>query len=223
MKLNPTTLSCILALSSVSLCEAAVNYLDLSGLDSSTRTTPVNGRLYFNPFSTDVQTTLGLDSAGYTLSFGNMANFDEGVMRSSQAWFGGNGQWTGPNSVSPYTVGAGTEIGAGTSFTEYGEDAYSGVSEDSMGSKTTQAGLAYGGSGYFGFKINEGGSTYYGWVNVTLNADSTMTYNRIALNETAGESVFAGAVPEPTGLSLAGIGLAAVVFRRCRRASAKVG
>ncbi len=205
----------------MSLCDAAVNYLDLTGLDSSTRTTPVNGRLYFNPFSTEVQTTVGLDSFGYTLSFGNMTNSDEdGERRTSQAWFGDSGQWTGPNSVSPYTVGEGTEIGAGTSFTEYGEDAYSGVSEDSMGSKTTQAGLAYGSSGYFGFKIIESGNTYYGWVNVTLNLDSTITYNRIALNETAGGSLFAGAVPEPTGLSLAGIGLAAVVFRRSRRSSA---
>lgn len=224
MKLNSITLSCILSLSSASLSHAAINYLDLTSVPVSNRTTPINGLLYFNPFASDFEDALSNDSSSSKLGFGSSSYFDDmtGSYDSAMIYYGAEYQWTGISAVDPHTVAQGTTIGSSTSFTAYGEEVNSGIAQTFMGSQTTWSGLDYGASGYFGFKITQSSETYYGWVNVTLNENSTVTYNEIAVNQTAGESILAGsAVPEPASCSLAAMGLALAALRRSRRPSTR--
>lgn len=89
--------------------------------------------------------------------------------------------------------------------------------------------FASGVDGFFGFRFTDAGGTneFYGWAELNLNTASpgTVTINRWAYNNVAGDSIKVGQttdnnpVPEPGTLSLALLGLGAGGVRawRCRK------
>ena len=93
-------------------------------------------------------------------------------------------------------------------------------------------GFSNGVPGYFGFKFTDAGGSnlYYGWAEMTIDGSiSAYTINKWAYNSTAGGSILVGqtadvsAVPEPSALSLALIGLGAggvLAWRRRKQAQA---
>jgi len=97
---------------------------------------------------------------------------------------------------------------------------------------STAKGFSNGVPGYIGFKFTDAGGTnlYYGWAEITIDAANTAyTINEWAYNSTAGGSISVGqtadvtAVPEPSALSLALIGLGAggvLAWRRRKQAQA---
>ena len=95
----------------------------------------------------------------------------------------------------------------------------------------TANGFSSGVPGYIGFKFTDAGGSnlYYGWAEITIDAPNTAyTINEWAYNSTAGGSISVGdtgvsAVPEPSALSLALIGLGAggvLAWRRRKQAQA---
>ena len=96
----------------------------------------------------------------------------------------------------------------------------------------TAKGFSNGVPGYIGFKFTDAGGSnlYYGWAEITIDASNTAyTINEWAYNSTAGGSILVGqtadvsAVPEPSALSLALIGLGAggvLAWRRRKQAQA---
>jgi hypothetical protein len=183
--------------------------------------------VYFNPVNTAVVTVGGGPN---TLAF----NFFTGAVGTSLGgtpaivqdarftthWYfpsftnGNSGRTTslltsGGNAV---VLSAGTAIGAG-----------------SAGTWSTSGNISYQGTfglprddtpGYLGFRIVDGGSTYYGWAQISyysdLNIYAVVTLYDFAYESTAGLSIQAGAIPEPeTGaLMIAASALGLVAWRR---------
>ena len=97
---------------------------------------------------------------------------------------------------------------------------------------STAKGFSNGVPGYFGFKFTDAGGSnlYYGWAKMTIDAsNNAYTINEWAYNSTAGGSISVGqtadvsAVPEPSALSLALIGIGAggvLAWRRRKQAQA---
>ena len=94
---------------------------------------------------------------------------------------------------------------------------------------STAKGFSDGVPGYIGFQFTDAGGSnlYYGWAEITIDASNTAyTINEWAYNSTAGGSILVGetgvsAVPEPSALSLALIGLGAggvLAWRRRKQA-----
>ena len=95
----------------------------------------------------------------------------------------------------------------------------------------TANGFSSGVPGYIGFQFTDasGSNLYYGWAEITIDAPNTAyTINEWAYNSTAGGPISVGdtgvsAVPEPSALSLALIGLGAggvLAWRRRKQAQA---
>ncbi|HYG25100.1 MAG TPA: PEP-CTERM sorting domain-containing protein [Verrucomicrobiae bacterium] len=72
---------------------------------------------------------------------------------------------------------------------------------------------------YLGLRFNNGGTTNYGWADITLNSYQSVTLHGFAY-ETSGGAITAGAVPEPSQFALLALGAAGVAALR-RRASSR--
>ena len=81
-------------------------------------------------------------------------------------------------------------------------------------------------SGFVGFQFQSLGNTYYGFAQVTVNDllapqdPLAVTIGLVGYESVAGQQAIVTAVPEPTTLALAGLGLAAMVSRARRRFAA---
>lgn len=80
------------------------------------------------------------------------------------------------------------------------------------------------GSVYFGFRYDDAGSYYYGWLHGTLTDGVGFHFDQFAISSTAGATVYAGidpdlaAIPEPSTTALLfGVVAAGVMFWRRRR------
>ncbi len=78
-------------------------------------------------------------------------------------------------------------------------------------------------TGYAGIQLINGSDIYYGWIQVAVanynNGNITGTLIDWAYNNTPGEAIQAGAIPEPSTFALIGAGLlggAAILRRRIR-------
>lgn len=72
-----------------------------------------------------------------------------------------------------------------------------------------------GQNAYLGVEFSIGNSTHYGWINLDIH--DSYPFGRIhgwAYESTPGMPIMAGAIPEPTTLSLIGIGAMAILFRK---------
>ena len=127
-------------------------------------------------------------------------------------------------------VVVGPSLGAGYQFSRSGFANRFVVSSNQVAS--TAKGFSNGVPGYFGFKFTDAGGSnlYYGWAKMTIDAsNNAYTINEWAYNSTAGGSISVGqtadvsAVPEPSALSLALIGIGAggvLAWRRRKQAQA---
>ncbi len=71
------------------------------------------------------------------------------------------------------------------------------------------------GRGYIGVRFSdELANTYYGYVDVTVNADYTATLHGFAYENVPNGAITTGAVPEPATLGLAALGVVAFCGRR---------
>jgi len=71
--------------------------------------------------------------------------------------------------------------------------------------------------GDVGLSIVRGGDSYYGWADIVVNSDYTITLNAFGYDDTPGESEIAGAVPEPSSIELLALGAAGIAAYRRRR------
>lgn len=76
-----------------------------------------------------------------------------------------------------------------------------------------------GESGLFGFQFQEeaGGDIFYGWLRFTPDNSGSGTLVDWAFNDTPGEAIQAGVVPEPSGTALLSLALGTLALRRRRK------
>ncbi len=71
--------------------------------------------------------------------------------------------------------------------------------------------------GYMGFYIDDVDGRHYGWADITVGqARNEVTLHRFAYETTAGETILAGEIPEPTTMSLLALGAVGIAAVRRR-------
>jgi hypothetical protein len=79
-------------------------------------------------------------------------------------------------------------------------------------------------SGYVGLRITDGADTFYGWADITVNSDLTITLTSLGFDN-SGASVAAGAgasdTPEPASIALLVLGAAGLAGYRRKRLAAR--
>ena len=75
---------------------------------------------------------------------------------------------------------------------------------------------AYGEDAYLGFEFEGDDGTHYGWLRIHEFAGVGGFFREYAYNDTPGESILAGQIPEPSSVALVGSGLVALFGRRRR-------
>lgn len=163
------------------------------------------GFIYPSPFFTDGQ---------YWLMLNGSFSTPEAEIYTQGFFSRGNGViYTSPANLNPARFGDGAVIGAGTGY-------------QNPGAGFTDLGPTFGnwvggGHGYLGLTIrNPAGATssdiFYGYAEIQVNNDYTITLLSMAYNDVVGGSITTvSTVPEPSSLALlATAGGAAVFFRR---------
>jgi hypothetical protein len=191
----------------------------------------------------------GFDLAGFALNGGN--TFAVNFRRYGSFTRSGSGRYAGDGVVRFILKGVGslyTPPSAGAAFRGFkGADGEVYVSNLAFGDKIASGpfagtdfnGLRIGfmaglpsstndkfdkpGTGYVGFTFKDAGGTETGWLEVTMagSPGNNLTLDEYAFG-TAGESLYAGEVPEPGSLGLLAVGGAGLLAWRQRRARAKV-
>lgn len=152
--------------------------------------------------------TLGDDAAGADVNF----------------FFGGFG--IANDADSSATMPTFQPVRIGTGFLDAVENLTVGTTVD--GSSTYSTG--YGGSashipseftagtpGYLGFSLDTGSGIVYGWMRVTLEANTAPGVIHEWAYEDSGAAILVGAVPEPGTSLLAALALGSLAFRRRRK------
>lgn len=76
---------------------------------------------------------------------------------------------------------------------------------------------APGDTGYIGLQVNISGVTSYGWAQLAMGMDSSVTVLDFAYNDEQDAAIFAGQVPEPHSALLLALGASGVAAMRRRR------
>jgi hypothetical protein len=181
----------------------------------------------------DVNQTLGpaafFESASFSGAFSiGFASSGTNGSPSDRYFWGPNNNLSFINSSSPATatcneparLGNGIVVGSAVPGSQSGNWRRAVSSQTS--SNDIQASWSPGDQGYMGIRFVNGLDHNYGWVDMTMNPDGTVTVNRWALEDTVGASVTTpGAVPEPgSGAMLALLAMGAVGLRRRRQTAA---
>jgi hypothetical protein len=182
--------------------------------------------VWFNPLTGYAETrgylfptTLYTDGQFFLLLDGTYAAPEAEIY--TQGFFArGNGVvYASAGNLNPGWYGVGAVIGAGTGY-------------QSPGAGYTDIGPNYGngavGRGFLGLTIRDASgasssNVFYGFADVTVAADYSMTLNAFAYENVRGQAIttFIGApVPEPATAWTLGLGLAAVAAAWRRRAAA---
>lgn len=119
---------------------------------------------------------------------------------------------------------AGASIGAGSAFIEATQVPYSYLAFNSVTSGYDVSPWNGGATdGYMGFQFTSEGNTHYGWARLNIQRFDDpsrpfgITLRDFAYEDVAGQSIEAGAVPEPAGLALAVLALGAAGIRPSRK------
>lgn len=135
----------------------------------------------------------------------------------------------GPNNNLSFIDDGGnnpTRLGGGIVVSSVVPGSQTGAWSHARSSQTSshdiQGAWTPGDQGFAGIRFDDNGNYHYGWVDITMNPDETVTVNRWALDDAAGAPVTTpGAVPEPgTGAMLALLALGAAGLRRRRQSAA---
>ncbi|MBE7157624.1 MAG: PEP-CTERM sorting domain-containing protein, partial [Rhodospirillales bacterium] len=81
-------------------------------------------------------------------------------------------------------------------------------------------------NGFVGLKFNSNGNTYYGWAQIHVNANASITLEDFAYNNTPDTGLVTGVVPEPRTMSallLAAGAAGTAIYRRRRAHTAAAG
>lgn len=203
----------------VSPAEAGLITLDLTGLLSPTRTTPVSGSLFFDVNAASAAAAVGFAPfAGADFEVYNTQSklkagaFINGVLPNNSIAVGGSesnkaARLTGSNSV-----------GSANNFSPNAK-----IGEDFIPAPFPFGNFGPGDTGYLGLRFDIGGNTHYGWANITLNGNYTVALNTLGYESVAGASAHVPAsVPEQgNSLVLLAIGAAGIAgFRAIQRKAA---
>ena len=163
--------------------------------------------IYLNPFSgaTASSQPADWDTAPYInpffggIAIGNDAKLQPVIIGSDNS---------GSDQIADLSFG--TSIGVGSDFATAGSDS---GSDTHTGSGPNL--FPIGTPGYIGFALEEGASTYYGWMQIDINNTGAGTIVDWAYDSTPNESIKAGSVPDSgSTIGLLGVALVGVFVVR---------
>ena len=198
--------------------DAALITLDLTGVSLSLRTTPFNGSLYFDVNAASAAAAVGTASFAGADFF--LTNTHAGT---SKARINATGSAVNGIAILASSAPKARQF-ADSQSVSAGQGPF-GPASVKIGSRANSNtyGLAPGSSTYLGlhFAIAPA-DTHYGWANITLNNDYTVTLNSLGYEsvvETAAH-VEPAAVPEPSTIVLLALGAVGVAAFRNRQRKA---
>jgi hypothetical protein len=203
----------------VSPAQAAEISLDLTGLPIAQRSNTMTQFLYFDVNAATPAAAVSPNSfAGNDFRF----SFYSGVnIKAYATAAAGNGvaQTIGPFADYAQRFTTSQSVGPANSFGNYPK-----IASNSGG--VNYGNFAPGDTGYIGLRFQIGADSYYGWANLTLNGDYTVTLNTLGYEDVANAPSHVGpggpaGVPDKTNsLALLAIGAAGLVAFRSRQAKA---
>jgi PEP-CTERM motif-containing protein len=200
-------------------------------------TTPVGGGIYFNVISgnTTLASSDSLEPGAVAGEFAleNMVG-SRGFLQAFLVGSANNefavapaASWNGP---SPYPTSAArlarnATIGSALSFNNpktlfsSGGSPYPNNVFPSLAANALELGQWNAlGSGYLGLTFQDGSQTDYGWAQITINPDYTVTLDAVGYDD-SGNSIPAGETPEPNSMLLMALGASGLEVYRRRMAS----
>lgn len=199
------------ALASGASAQANLITLDLTGLSVSSRTTPLGGSLYFDVNAGSAAAALGTTSFAGADFFASNRVTSSGATKASVNQVGTLNQVAG-TTFKAQRFNSGESVGPANGFQNF--EKLGSRFNTSGGGTGTSGNFAPGDTGYIGlrFTINDPSDLHYGWANLTLNSDYTVTLNALGYEDVAN---MPAAVPEPSAIALLVAGaIGLVAFRR---------
>jgi hypothetical protein len=198
--------------------DAALLTLDLTGLSLSTRTTPLNGSLYFDVNAGSAAAAVGtanFTGADFFLTNSHPTGTSKARINATGSAANGIaviGTSQGPPKARQFTTSQNVSVGA----PGFAPSAVKIGSSYGAGPK----GLAPGSSTYLGLRFAIApADIHYGWANITLNNDYTVTLNSLGYESVANAAahVEPAVVPEPSVIALLALGAVGVAAFRNRQ------
>jgi hypothetical protein len=189
---------------------AAIVYWDVTPL---TITDETNDTVRINPLTGEIATGVSLDTPTIGLRFTNV-NYIYSLTEFSSSPESPRIAYGDNNRIIRFASGATIDV-ASSFKTNWSYMDRPGWTTADSGWATGEDGT----SGFLGFTFDNAGTTNYGWLAVTYNAESqTLEIGDFAY-EDSGAGILAGAIPEPSSLGLLALGASGLLARRRRQAA----